>query len=1217
VEVDITKIPELKNCVVCGKEFLPPKPDEDKCPECGGYPLDVSGWQPGATILGTYLVIGLLGEGGMGRVYRVQHLSWRIDLAAKLPKAEMFSSDAGRRKFADEAETWVKLGLHPYIVQCHYVRNIDDLPVIFSELVPSGSLQMWINDRRLYQGTPDEALARMLDIAIQSCWGLGHAHDHDLVHCDMKPANVLMTPEGIAKVADFGLVKARKAAEAEDEQLLESKVWYSPKHCSPEQKEGRELDLRTDLWSWAVSVLQMFTGYIPWYSGTIAGDSLNQYLDGAYDTAGIPDMPDDVADTLRGCLQEQLSYRPKDMNEVVRALENAYYKTTSRQYPRKKPVMDTSQHADSLNNKAISLLDLGKVREAEEAWEAALKNDPLHADVIYNQAVYLWVHGKKNPIDPDSQSPTSILRSHARQRPKEWRRRYHLALAYMAMRDATSAISNLNRALKTVGRTARHDQDAQAAVAEMEAEIKQLKDEETQKSWPHIIQRFKDVDAMNFSLAPALGGKYLVCGVRVGTDVGTDNLIRLWRIEDGKQVWALKGPRERVRSIAVDKDGRNCLAASVDFRIYACDLENGALRYHLEGHNDAVNAIAWSPSEEQAVSGSSDRTIILWDLTTQQGTTIGEHTQGVFAVAYTPEGDRVISGGDDQKICLWSVPDGEPLLEIDSPQEEIWSIDVDADGATCLTAGKNSPICLWDLQDGKLLRAFGRGDHAAFLPGTGVVVSHTSDCLYIYDLKNGVLLSSLSIPEDDGNPEIKAMAVLPDGKGIALAGRRAIFHLHPGEISQPRPRYVVSRILLVGEQTPTSDWEILLDAARARLAVGSWSKAIGPIQQARQIRGHERSPEVLELWSDLGKHGIRTSLESCWLDKTFEGAPGEDTCIAIAPDGKWAVSSGEDRVLRVMDISQGICCQELGKHSRKVRDVSISDNGRVIASVSKDGLQHWRYIEEEWQAGEKIGSSSLFHVDLSLDGRYVLTADADGDNVLWDLTNGESLLSIEGGELISLCPDGRTAAFASGKIAKLVDLRSQETKTFQADQPLKGILLAADRRHLMAFDETGKLYSWEVKTGDQFSLSEEGLVYAIAITPGAHYAVISCSAGVVLRDMRRSWDRLGTLENPRKMIFRSLAVSMNGRYVIAASEHVSLWELVWKYEFPEPADWDDRARAHLDNFLALHTPFGKTDAKPEYKKIDFNDLKSDLGYRGLGWLDGEAIKAKLEEEAKL
>ena len=299
-----------------------------------------------------------------------------------------------------------------------------------------------------------------------------------------------------------------------------------------------------------------------------------------------------------------------------------------------------------------------------------------------------------------------------------------------------------------------------------------------------------------------------------------------------------------------------------------------------------------------------------------------------------------------------------------------------------------------------------------------------------------------------------------------------------------------------------------------------------------------------------------------------------------------------------------------------VRDVSISDNGRVIASVSKDGLQHWHYIEEEWQAGNKIGGSSLFHVDLSLDGRYALTADADGDNVLWDLTNDESLLSIEGGELISLCPDGRTAAFASGKIARLIDLRSQETKTFRADQPIKGILLAADRRHLMAFDETGKLYSWEVKTGDLFPAREEGLVYAIAITPGAHYAVVSSSTGVSLRDMR-TWEHLGMLENPRKMIFRSLAVSMNGRYVIAASEQVSLWELVWEYEFPEPADWDNRARAHLDNFLALHTPFGVADAKPKYRKIDLTDLMSDLGYRGLGWLDGEAIKAKLEEEAKL
>jgi WD40 repeat protein len=287
----------------------------------------------------------------------------------------------------------------------------------------------------------------------------------------------------------------------------------------------------------------------------------------------------------------------------------------------------------------------------------------------------------------------------------------------------------------------------------------------------------------------------------------------------------------------------------------------------------------------------------------------------------------------------------------------------------------------------------------------------------------------------------------------------------------------------------------------------------------------------------------------------------------------------------------------------------------VIASVSKDGLQHWRYAKGKWVAGSKTLGTSQFEVDLSLDGRYALTADRDGDNALWDLETGESLLTLEEGELVSLCPDGRHAAFASGKWVTLMDLRNQETRTFQAEQPIKGILLAADRRHLLAFDEVSRLYSWEIKTGDLFSAQEKGLVYDMAITPGAHYAVVSSTEGVALWDMR-TWDRMDVLENPRRMIFRTLAVSMNGRYVLAAGEQLSLWELVWEYKFPDPAEWDSKANSYLDNFLALHTPLGGEGEQPQFENAEIDDFLTDLGYRGLGWLDSAAIRSRLEEEVK-
>ncbi|OHB72477.1 MAG: hypothetical protein A2V70_14405 [Planctomycetes bacterium RBG_13_63_9] len=161
-------------------------------------------WNPGDVILDLYEVMGVLGEGGMGKVYKVHHRGWNLDLAVKCPKPDKFATNAQKETFERECETWIDLGLHPHIVSCYYVRRLGEVPRVFAEYVEGGSLKDWIEDRRLYEDGPEEALKRILDIAIQLAWGLQYAHEHGLIHQDVKPANVMMTSDGTAKVTGGG-----------------------------------------------------------------------------------------------------------------------------------------------------------------------------------------------------------------------------------------------------------------------------------------------------------------------------------------------------------------------------------------------------------------------------------------------------------------------------------------------------------------------------------------------------------------------------------------------------------------------------------------------------------------------------------------------------------------------------------------------------------------------------------------------------------------------------------------------------------------------------------------------------------------------------------------------------------------------------------------------------------------------------------------------------
>ena len=220
-------------------------------------------WRVGQTVLGLYEVTAVLGQGGMGRVYRVRHRGWGVDLAVKAPLRTALEAAGGAEAFEREAETWVGLGLHPHVVSCYYVRRVDGIPRVFAEYVDGGSLLQAIREKRL------TTTAAALDVAIQFAWGLDYSHEQGLVHRDVKPANVMLTADGLAKVTDFGLAGARVAAAARGATgdlttAAPGGGGATPAYMSPEQSSGVPLTRRTDVWSFAVSVLEMFLGRREW-----------------------------------------------------------------------------------------------------------------------------------------------------------------------------------------------------------------------------------------------------------------------------------------------------------------------------------------------------------------------------------------------------------------------------------------------------------------------------------------------------------------------------------------------------------------------------------------------------------------------------------------------------------------------------------------------------------------------------------------------------------------------------------------------------------------------------------------------------------------------------------------------------------------------------------------------------------------------------------------
>ncbi len=211
------------------------------------------------TILNERYRLGeLIGVGGMATVYRGEDLLLQRAVAIKFLREPYSSAPAFRERFLEEARAAAKLE-HPNVVHIYDVgEDEQSRPYIVMELVLGEDL------KALIRSSAPLPVPQALDLAEQICAGVGHAHRAGIVHCDLKPQNILVTPEGQVKVADFGIARAFSVdQESEDEK--EQVVWGSPHYISPEQVSGEQPTPASDVYSIGVILYELLTGVPPFH----------------------------------------------------------------------------------------------------------------------------------------------------------------------------------------------------------------------------------------------------------------------------------------------------------------------------------------------------------------------------------------------------------------------------------------------------------------------------------------------------------------------------------------------------------------------------------------------------------------------------------------------------------------------------------------------------------------------------------------------------------------------------------------------------------------------------------------------------------------------------------------------------------------------------------------------------------------------------------------
>jgi len=289
---------------------------------------------PPPDAIGPYIISRELGRGGMGVVYLATDTRLDRDVAIKALPVELASDPARLERFEREAKTLAQLS-HPNIAGIHGIEEHEGARYLVLEYVEGQTLADLLDRGPL-------PVEDAIEYAVQIAAGVEAAHEAGVIHRDLKPGNIIITPEGQAKVLDFGLARTEEAqgssTNTEAATITSPAIQHSPTmpgvilgtaaYMSPEQARGHRVDKRTDIWSFGVLLYEMLTGVGPFRGETVT-DSIGAILHKDVDLDQLPPgTPANVRRVLRRCLTRDKAQRYRDIGDARIELQSTDEETS-------------------------------------------------------------------------------------------------------------------------------------------------------------------------------------------------------------------------------------------------------------------------------------------------------------------------------------------------------------------------------------------------------------------------------------------------------------------------------------------------------------------------------------------------------------------------------------------------------------------------------------------------------------------------------------------------------------------------------------------------------------------------------------------------------------------------------------------------------------------------------------------------------------------------
>ncbi|HET9672352.1 MAG TPA: protein kinase, partial [Actinomycetota bacterium] len=268
------------------------------------------------TLDGRYHVVERIAAGGMGEVFRAHDAVLAREVAIKILHRSLAGDPAFVDRFRREARAAAGLA-HPNIVAVYDWGAVDGIYYMVMEYVRGPSVRHLLNERDRLEP------AQAVEVLRQTLLALGHAHHEGFVHRDMKPENLLVTKDGVVKVADFGLARAYADGRVTQAGAVTGTVQY----LAPEQIRGEPADPRSDLYSLGIVAYELLTGKLPFTGETAMAVAYKHLSDRVpAPSSSAPDLPEDLDGFVASATDRDRELRPESADAMRMDLDEIAYR---------------------------------------------------------------------------------------------------------------------------------------------------------------------------------------------------------------------------------------------------------------------------------------------------------------------------------------------------------------------------------------------------------------------------------------------------------------------------------------------------------------------------------------------------------------------------------------------------------------------------------------------------------------------------------------------------------------------------------------------------------------------------------------------------------------------------------------------------------------------------------------------------------------------------